>query len=230
MKTLGLLGGMSWESTVPYYQLINQGINRRLGGLHSAKMLLYSVDFYEIEQLQQAGQWDNMAEILSAAAQRLEAGGAEGIVLCTNTMHRVAPQIETRITVPLLHIADAIAAPIKQQGYRCVGLLGTKFTMEQDFYTGRLREKHGIATLTPEPADRQFIHDVIYRELCVGNLVEQSRQEFLRIIINLHERGAEAVVLGCTEIPLLVQQPQTTVPLLDTLRIHAEQAVAWALD
>ena len=229
MKTIGLLGGMSWASTVPYYQAINEGINAKSGGLHSAKIILYSVDFQEIETLQHAGKWDETAKILSVAAQSIETGGADFLLICTNTMHIVAPQIEEKISIPLLHIADATAEHIKAKGYQTVGLLGTNFTMEQDFYKGRLRQKHGIKTLVPDPADRSIVHDVIYQELCLGNIVEQSRQEYLRIIEQLHNQGAEAVILGCTEIPSLVQQQHTSIPLLDTLQIHAEQAVTRAL-
>ena len=229
MKTIGLIGGMSWESTVPYYQLINQGIQAKLGGWHSAKIVLCSVDFQEIETLQRAGDWDEAAKILCRAAQAVEAGGAEMLALCTNTMHIVAPQMAAAVRIPMLHIADATAAEITARGYKTVGLLGTNFTMEQPFYKDRLREQHGIAAIVPEAADRQFVHSVIFQELVFGKLNEASRREFLRIIAGLHEQGAEGVVLGCTEIPMLVQQAQTPVPLLDTMRIHAEQLVAWAL-
>lgn len=229
MKTIGLIGGMSWESTVPYYQLINQGIQAKLGGWHSAKIVLCSVDFQEIETLQRAGDWDAAAKILCRAAQAVEAGGAELFALCTNTMHIVAPQMAAAVRIPMLHIADATAAEITARGYKTVGLLGTNFTMEQPFYKDRLRERHGIAAIVPEAADRQFVHSVIFQELVFGKLNEASRREFLRIIAGLHEQGAEGVVLGCTEIPMLVQQAQTPVPLLDTMRIHAEQLVAWAL-
>lgn len=229
MKTIGLIGGMSWESTVPYYQLINQGIQAKLGGWHSAKIVLCSVDFQEIETLQRAGDWDAAAKILCRAAQAVEAGGAELFALCTNTMHIVAPQMAAAVRIPMLHIADATAAEITARGYKTVGLLGTNFTMEQPFYKDRLRERHGIAAIVPEAADRQFVHSVIFQELVFGKLNEASQREFLRIIAGLHEQGAEGVVLGCTEIPMLVQQAQTPVPLLDTMRIHAEQLVAWAL-
>ena len=229
MKTIGLIGGMSWESTVPYYQLINQGIQAKLGGLHSAKNEISNVDIQEIEMLQRAGDWDAAAKILCRAAQAVEAGGAELLALCTNTMHIVAPQMAAAVRIPMLHIADATAAEITARGYKTVGLLGTNFTMEQPFYKDRLRERHGIAAIVPEAADRQFVHSVIFQELVFGKLNEASRREFLRIIAGLHEQGAEGVVLGCTEIPMLVQQAQTPVPLLDTMRIHAEQLVAWAL-
>ena len=229
MKTIGLIGGMSWESTVPYYQLINQGIQAKLGGWHSAKIVLCSVDFQEIETLQRAGDWDAAAKILCRAAQAVEAGGAELFALCTNTMHIVAPQMAAAVRIPMLHNADATAAEITARGYKTVGLLGTNFTMEQPFYKDRLRERHGIAAIVPEAADRQFVHSVIFQELVFGKLNEASRREFLRIIAGLHEQGAEGVVLGCTEIPMLVQQAQTPVPLLDTMRIHAERLVAWAL-
>ncbi|MCP4350694.1 MAG: aspartate/glutamate racemase family protein [Desulfobacterales bacterium] len=229
MKTIGLLGGMSWESTVSYYKIINQEIKTKLGGLHSAKIVLYSVDFQEIETLQHLGKWEQTSGILGKAAQNVEAGGADFLVICTNTMHKVAPQIEANINIPILHIADATAERIKSDKYNKVGLLGTNFTMEQSFYKGRLVEKHGITTIIPDQSDREIVHKIIYNELCLGNIKEDSRNEYLRIISGLHEQGAEAIILGCTEIPLLVQQNHTSVPLLDTTQIHAEQAVNWAL-
>jgi aspartate racemase len=229
MKTIGLLGGMSWESTETYYRLINEGIKQRLGGLHSAKICLYSVDFEEIEQLQHAGDWPATARILSEAAKRIEAGGADFLVICTNTMHKVVPDIEAAISIPILHIADAAANAIKARGFETVGLLGTNFTMEQDFYKGRLLEKHGINVVIPEPEDRQFIHKVIYEELCLGEIKMASRDGYVRIIEKLSQQGAQAVMLACTEIPLLVQQEHTTMPLLDTTAIHAAQAVEYAL-
>jgi len=229
MQTIGLLGGMSWESTETYYREINEGIRARLGGLHSAKICLYSVDFDEIEKLQLTGNWEETAVILSQAAKRVEAGGADFLVICTNTMHKVAPEIEANIKIPVLHIADATAEQIIAKGISKVGLLGTKFTMEQDFYKGRLSEKHGVDVIIPETADRELVHKVIYSELCLGIISEQSREEYVRIIESLADQGAEAVILGCTEIALLVQQQHTHVPLFDTTSIHANKAVERAL-
>jgi aspartate racemase len=229
MKTIGLLGGMSWESTETYYRLINEGVKERLGGLHSAKICLFSVDFDEIEKLQHSGDWSQTAKILGDAAQRVEAGGADFLVLCTNTMHRVAPEIESSIHIPLLHIADATAEKINAEELRKVGLLGTKFTMEQDFYKGRLIEKHGMDVLVPSDKDRDFVHNVIYDELCLGKVNKASRGEYVRVIENLADQGAQAVILGCTEIALLVQQEHTSVPLFDTTSIHAVKAVEAAL-
>ena len=229
MKTIGLLGGMSWESTVSYYRALNEGVKAALGGLHSAKLCLYSVDFAEIERLQHAGDWDATAEILSQAARQVEAGGADFLLIGTNTMHKVAPQIAEAISIPLLHIADATAQRLAADGIRRVGLLGTRFTMEQEFYKERIAEGFGIEVLVPDAAQRDFVHEVIYTELCLGEVKEASRQHFLEIIASLHEQGAEAVILGCTEIALLVQQSQTEVPLYDTTAIHTEEAVKLAL-
>lgn len=230
MKTIGLLGGMSWESTLDYYRMINQGVKEKLGGLHSAKIVLYSVDFAEIERLQHAGDWQATADILATAAQRLEQAAADCLLVCTNTMHKVAPDIQARISIPLLHIADATAEVVVQRGIRTVGLLGTAFTMEQDFYKGRLSQQYGLEVLVPEAADRQRVHQVIYQELCLGKTRDTSRADYLRILEGLAARGAEAVILGCTEIGLLVKQADTDVPLLDTTTIHAAQAVAFALE
>jgi len=229
MKTIGLLGGMSWESTATYYEAINQGIKNRLGDLHSARIVLYSVDFDPIEKLQHAGKWDELAGILTGAARKIQAGGADFLVICTNTMHKVAPQIEAGIEIPLLHIADAAAKKIKTEGYTTVGLLGTKFTMEQDFYKTRLLEKYNINTIIPGQKDRDLVHTIIYDQLCLGKIEDRSRAEYLRIIDSLTEKGAQAVILGCTEIALLVNQQHTSVPLLDTTHIHADQAVNQAL-
>ncbi|MCE8028195.1 aspartate/glutamate racemase family protein [Halomonas daqingensis] len=229
MKTIGLLGGMSWESTVSYYRALNEGVKAALGGFHSAKLCLYSVDFAEIERLQHAGDWDATAEILSRAARSVEAAGADFLLIGTNTMHKVAPEIEASITIPLLHIADATAQRLAADGIRRIGLLGTRFTMEQDFYKGRIAEGFGIEVLVPDAAQRDLVHEVIYHELCLGQVKETSRQRYLEIIESLREQGAEAVILGCTEIALLVQQSHTTVPLYDTTAIHAEEAVKWAL-
>lgn len=230
MKTIGLLGGMSWESTIGYYRAINEGIKARLGGLHSAKIVLYSVDFGPIEKLQQQGDWDQMASILADAARRLAAAGADFLLICTNTMHKVAPQLERAITIPILHIADATAEALGQHGIRTVGLLGTAFTMEQEFYKNRLSDGFGLTVLVPEVQDRQRVHDIIYHELCLGRIRTDSKRTYLRIIDTLAERGAEAVILGCTEIGMLVSQADTGVKLFDTTAIHAHKAVILALE
>jgi aspartate racemase len=228
MKTIGLLGGMSWESTENYYRLINEGTRDALGGLHSAPIAMFSVDFQEIEAFQNAGNWDAMAGILAKRATQIEAAGAEMLLICTNTMHKVADEVSAAISIPLLHIADATAATVKESGARTVGLLGTKFTMEQDFYKGRL-ERHGLEVVVPSAADRDIVHQIIYEELCRGQIKAESRDEYLRIIDDLSERGAEAVIAGCTEIGLLVKQEHTTVQIFDTTVIHAQQAVVEAL-
>ncbi len=228
MKTIGLLGGMSWESTVTYYRAINEGVKRELGGLHSAKIALYSVDFEPIEKLQHAGDWAGTATILSAAARRVEAAGADCLVICTNTMHKVAADIEAAIHIPLLHIADATAEVLLRDGIKTVGLLGTGFTMKQDFYKGRLAEKYGLEVLIPGTKDRGIVHDVIYNELCLGHTTAAAKADYLRIIDELANRGAQAVILGCTEIGMLVSQGDTEVRLYDTTLIHAEKAVAFA--
>jgi aspartate racemase len=229
MKTIGLIGGMSWESTIPYYRQINETIKQRLGGLHSAKIILYSVDFHEVEQLQRAGDWDSAGVLLAHAARTLESAGADLLVVCTNTMHKVAPAIEAAVAIPLLHIADPTAAAIKGEGYAKVGLLGTRFTMEQDFYRDRLRERHGIEVLVPDQADRELVHRVIYEELCLGKVLPESRAHYLRVMAELAARGAQAIILGCTEISLLVDQRDSTIPLFDTTAIHARAAAELAL-
>lgn len=229
MKTIGLLGGMSWESTQTYYRLLNEGVKARLGGLHSAKIILYSVDFAEIEALQHQGNWPGTASILSRAARSLEDAGADFLVIGTNTMHKVAPEIEQAIGIPLLHIADATAGVLKRDGVSSVGLLGTRFTMEQDFYRERL-ENAGIRVIVPNEPERELIHRVIYEELCQGSINQASKQAYLEIVTSLAGRGADAVILGCTEIGLLIQQSDTPVPLYDTTEIHAAQAVEKALD
>lgn len=229
MKTIGLIGGMSWESTVPYYRLVNEGIKARLGGLHSAKVVLYSVDFHEIEQLQRDGDWDAAGDVLAEAARRLQAAGADLLVLCTNTMHKVALQMEAAVSIPLLHIADGTAAAIKAAGHRTVGLLGTRFTMEQDFYRQRLQDRHGLQVIVPEADDRRVVHDVIYDELCRGVVRDDSREAYRRIMEDLVARGAEAIILGCTEIGLLVGAQDARVPLFDTTALHAAAAVEAAL-
>jgi aspartate racemase len=228
MKTIGMLGGMSWESTASYYQLLNTGIKTVLGGLHSAKIAMVSVDFEEIEKMQHKGDWPAATAHLIAAAQSVEAAGADFLLICTNTMHKVAPEIEASISIPLLHIADATGAKLVSDNYKKVGLLGTAFTMEQEFYKGRLNQKYSIDVVTPNSADRQIVHDIIYKELCLGTILDSSRAQYLRIINDLKFQGAEAIVLGCTEIPLLVQQTHTPVPLYDTTAIHAASAIAFA--
>lgn len=229
MKTVGLLGGMSWESTVGYYRAINEGVKEQLGGLHSAKIAMYSVDFAPIETRQHAGDWDGTADILIDAALNVQSAGADFLLICTNTMHKVAPQIEAAIDIPILHIADATAEVLCDQGIKTVGLLGTGFTMEQDFYKGRLSEQYGLHVLVPDQPDREIVHRVIYDELCLGKVDPHSKAEYLRIIQQLADKGAEAVILGCTEIGMLVQQDDTDVRLLDTTAIHAQKAVAWAV-
>lgn len=228
MRTIGLLGGMSWESTQTYYRLLNEGVKTRLGGLHSAKIVLYSVDFADIEALQHKGEWGATARILSDAALSLEKAGADFLVIGTNTMHKVAPEIEQVLRIPLLHIADATAKVLARDGISRVGLLGTRFTMEQAFYRERL-ENAGIDVVIPDESQRHLIHRVIYEELCLGQIVADSRRAYLEVVDSLAERGAEAVILGCTEIGLLIRQADTPVPLYDTTGIHAAQAVELAL-
>ena len=228
MKTIGLIGGMSWESTQTYYRLINQRVREELGGLHSAKLVLYSVDFAEIETLQHQGDWRATGEILGAVGQSVESAGAEFLVLCTNTMHKVASQIERAVSIPLLHIADATANVLKKDGVTCVGLLGTRFTMEQECYLGRLQD-HGIRVVVPNETERESIHSVIYNELCQGVIKPDSKTEYLGVVASLAERGAQGVILGCTEIGLLIQGSDTDIKLYDTTEIHAEQAVQHAL-
>ncbi len=229
MKTIGMLGGMSWESTVSYYKALNEGVKESLGGLHSAKICMYSVDFDEIEKLQHQGYWDETANILSKAAISVEAGGADFLLICTNTMHKVAQEIASQISIPILHIADATAERLQRDKIKCVGLLGTQFTMEQDFYKSRLTDNYNIQVQVPDSAERKIVHDVIYSELCLGKIIDSSRNEYLKIINNLYAKGAEAIILGCTEIALLVQQQHTSVPLYDTTEIHAAEAVKIAI-
>jgi len=229
VKTIGLLGGMSWESTAEYYRLINEGVKQALGGLHSAQIVLYSVDFEPIEALQRADDWRSAAQVLARAARNIEAAGADLLLICTNTMHRVAPEIEASTGIPLVHIADATAEVLLDRGIREVGLLGTAFTMEQDFYRGRLADRFGIEVLVPGPDERRAVHDVIYRELCLGTIRDESRERFLAITDSLAARGAGAVILGCTEIGLLLRQALTDVPLIDTTAVHAAKAVRIAI-
>lgn len=229
MLTIGLIGGMSWESTIPYYRQINETIKERLGGLHSAKIILYSVDFYEIERLQHAGDWGAAGAVLADAARSLEAAGAAFLVLCTNTMHKVASSIESAVKISLLHIADPTAAEVKRAGYSTVGLLGTRFTMEQAFYRERLEERHGLQVIVPDLEDRESVHRIIYEELCLGVVTADSRREYLRIMQQLASQGAEAIILGCTEISLLVNRQDSSVVLFDTTAIHARAAAEKAL-
>lgn len=229
MKTIGLIGGMSWESSLEYYRIINEQIKEKLGGLHSAKSLMYSVDFDEIERLQHQGNWEEATKLMIDAAKRLERGGADFVIICTNTMHKMADDVQNSINIPLLHITDATAEKIKKRGLNKIGLLGTKFTMEEDFYKGRLIEKYGLEVIVPDDKDRQIVHDVIYDELCLGTINQSSKDQFIRIINRLFDNGAKAVILGCTEIPLLVEQRDVKVPLFDTTRIHAEGAVEYSL-
>ncbi len=223
MKTIGLIGGMSWESTVTYYQIINETVKDELGGLHSAKCILYSVDFQEIEQCQAEGDWEKSARILSFAAQSLEKAGADFIVICTNTMHKVAPQIQSQVHIPILHIAEMTAMALKQQGVTTVGLLGTRYTMQQDFYKQVLLD-NGIQVLIPSPEDMELVNRVIYDELCLGSILAPSKAAYLQIIQDLVAQGAQGIILGCTEIGLLIGQEDTDTPIFDTTKIHARQA------
>ena len=229
MKTIGLIGGMSWESSVEYYRIINEATRDALGGLHSAKSIMYSVEFAEIEALQHAGRWDEAARILVAAAQSLEKGGAEFALICTNTMHKLYDEVQEKIKIPLLHIADATAEVIKAGGFSKVALLGTRFTMEEDFYKGRLTEKYDLEVIIPSISEREEVHRVIYEELCAGKIMASSRQQYAGIINRIIGQGAQGVILGCTEIGLLVKPEDSSVPLFDTAEIHAKAAVKYAL-
>ena len=229
MKTIGLLGGMSWESTVGYYREINEGVKQKLGGLHSAQIVLYSVDFDPIEKLQHRGDWEAAGNILTNAARSVEDGGADFLLICTNTMHKVADQVENAVNIPLLHIADATADVLVQAGVKKVGLLGTAFTMEQSFYKGRLSEKYGLDIVIPDRPDRKRVHDTIYQELCLGIVKQSSKNEYIRIVDKLTEMGAEGAILGCTEIGMLISQKDTVTTLYDTTKIHAAKAVEWAI-
>ncbi len=229
MKTIGLLGGMSWESSLEYYRIINETVKKRLGNLHSAQCLMYSVDFAEIEALQHAGEWDELTRQMIAAVQRLENGGADLIVICTNTMHRMADDIKAATTVPLLHIADAAANAIKAAGLKKVGLLGTRFTMEGAFYREILENEHGLQVVIPRDEDREKVHHIIYDELVQGQILESSRGVYQEVIERLQGQGAQGVILGCTEIPLLIRQSDVDIPVFDTTTIHAQAAVDWAL-
>ena len=229
MKTIGLLGGMSWESSLEYYRIINQRVKERLGGLHSAKCLLYSVDFQEIETLQHQGLWDQAGRLLGEAARALQRGGADFLMICTNTMHKVAPVVQQQISIPLLHIADPTAKSVLSQGIRKIGLLGTRFTMQEDFYKGKLVRDHGLTVLTPTDTDMDIIHQVIFEELCLGLVKDVSKKKYIAVIKRLEAAGAEGVILGCTEIGLLVKDQDCSIPLFDTTVIHAEAAVDDAL-
>ncbi|MFV0467064.1 MAG: aspartate/glutamate racemase family protein [Lachnospiraceae bacterium] len=229
MKTIGLIGGMSWESTVTYYQIINETVKSQLGGLHSAKLLLYSVDFAEIEECQVKGEWNRSADILSDAAQKLEKAGADFIVICTNTMHKVSYQIQKKINIPILHIADSTAEKLKENDIHTVALLGTKYTMIQDFYKERI-EKYGIRVIIPDDKDIELINNVIYEELCLGIIDEEAKSEFIRVINSMKKQGAEGVILGCTEIGLLIHQSDSMLPVFDTAQIHAHNAAMMGIE
>ena len=230
MKTVGMIGGMSWESSIEYYRIINEKVKETLGGLHSARSVMYSVDFAEIEALQHTGRWDEATQAMIEAARHVEAGGADFLIICTNTMHKMADEVEAATSIPLLHIADATAETIKSQGLTKIGLLGTKFTMEEDFYRGRLVEKHGLEVLIPDTEDREIVHRVIYDELVLGEIKPESREAYKKIIEKLIAAGAQGIILGCTEIGLLVKAKDSRVPLFDTTYIHAVSAVEMALE
>ena len=229
MKTIGLLGGMSWESSLEYYRIINQLVKERLGGLHSAKCLLYSVDFQEIESFQHRGLWDEAGRLLGEAARGLQKGGADFLLICTNTMHKVAPVVQQHISMPLLHIADPTAKSVLSRGIRKIGLLGTRFTVQEDFYKGKLVHDHGLEVLTPIDADMDMIHQVIFDELVLGLIKDASKEKYIAVIKRLEAAGAEGVILGCTEIGLLVKDQDSPIPVFDTTLIHAESAVEYAL-
>ncbi len=229
MKTIGLIGGTSWESTIPYYRQINEFVKQRLGGLHSAKLLLNSVDFHEVELLMRAEDWSAVGHHLANAARSLEVAGADCIALCSNTLHRVAPAIESQVRIPLLHIADPTAEVVKAAGHTIVGLLGTRFTMEQDFLRDRLASRHGLTVLTPSSEDRETVHRIVFEELCLGKILPESRDAYRRVIGALAAQGAQAIILGCTEISMLITQHHTQVPLFDTTAIHALHLAAWSL-
>ena len=229
MKVIGLIGGMSWESTASYYRIINETVKEQLGGLHSATLVLYSVDFHEVERMQHAGDWAAAGALMANAARGLQAAGAECVLVCTNTMHKVAEFIVAAVNIPLLHIADPTANAITLAGHTTVGLLGTRFTMEQDFYRDRLVTQHGLNVLTPSDHDRNVVHRIIYEELCLGKVLTESRDEYRRVMADLVAQGAQAIILGCTEISLLVDQRDASVPLFDTTYLHARGAAEWAL-
>lgn len=229
MKTIGLIGGMSWESSIEYYRIINQLVGEKLGGTHSAKSVMYSLDFFEIEALQDAGRWDEATLIMIDAARRVESTGADFFLICTNTMHLMADEVQAGVSIPLIHIADATASHIIRKGLSTVGLLGTRFTMEKDFYKGRLEDRFGIRVIIPDEKDREIVHRVIYDELILGKIKQASKDVFIGIMNGLVDRGAQGIILGCTEIPMLVGDGDVDVPVFDTMNIHAEAAVAYAL-
>jgi len=232
MKTIGLIGGMSWESSLEYYRLLNQGIKERLGGHHSARLVMYSIDFHELERFQYQGGWKEAARMMAEVARKVEDAGAESLLICANTMHKVAPEVQSEISIPILHIVDAVAVVVMSKGIGKVGLLGTSYTMEDDFYRKRLLEKFGIECVIPDQGDRDIVHSIIYDELTLGVIRKESRDEYRRIISDLKENGAEGVILGCTEIPLLISEKdgdELGIPLFDTTRIHAHAAVEHAL-
>jgi aspartate racemase len=229
MQTIGLIGGMSWESSLEYYRLINQIVKEKLGGMHSAQSLMYSVDFDPIQKLQHKDEWDKLTEMMIDAAKRLEKGGADFVVICTNTMHKMAEDVEKNISLPLVHIADATAESIKSQKLNKIGLLGTKFTMEQDFYSKRLADKHQLDVIIPSAEEREIVHQIIYNELCMGQIKDDSKKAYQEIIHNLQQNGAEGVILGCTEIPLLIKQEDVSIPIFDTTTLHAKKAVERAM-
>ena len=228
MKTIGMIGGMSWESSIEYYRLTNQAVRQRLGGVHSAKSVMVSVDFGEIEALQKSGRWDEAANLMVQAARQVERGGADFLIICTNTMHRMAEEVSQSISIPLLHIADATAEQVLALGFKQIGLLGTRFTMEEDFYRGRLENKFSLQVLVPEQTGRDLVHRVIYEELVVGKIDPESKKAYQQVIQQLAERGAQAIILGCTEIGLLVKEADSPLPLFDTTAIHALAAVNYA--
>jgi aspartate racemase len=231
MKTIGLIGGMSWESSLEYYRIVNEVVKSRLGGLHSAQCIMYSVDFAEIEILQRKGKWDEATNLMIDAARHVEKGGADFFLICTNTMHLMADEVQDSVTIPLIHIADVTALAVKERGIKTIGLLGTKFTMEEDFYKGRLIQNHGLEVLIPEEeGERDNIHDIIFDELCLGTIEQSSREQFITVMEKLAARGAEGIILGCTEIGLLTGDEDSRVPLFDTTKIHAEAAALYALE
>ncbi len=229
MKTIGLIGGMSWQSTVPYYRIINEVVSQKLGGLHSAKLILWNMDFEAIASLQRQDRWQEAGEVMADAALRLQQAGAESIVICTNTMHKLVPDMQPHLQIPILHIADATSQVIRQAGLRKVGLLGTRFTMEDSFYVSHLREHYGLEVITPDAAARQLVHNVIFNELCVGEEKASSRAQYREIMAALVQQGAEGIIFGCTEIAMLVDQTDATVPVFDTTTLHANYAAEWAL-
>ncbi len=229
MKTIGMIGGRSWESSVEYYKLINEGIHQALGGVHSAKSVMVSVDFAEVELLQKAGRWDEATQMMVDAARAVEAAGADFLLVCTNTMHKMAAEVQAAVNIPLLHIADAAAAAVLERGIHTVGLLGTRFTMQGDFYKDRLADKFGLKVYTPMPADQDVVHNIIYDELVLGKILPASKAAYQKIILKLADQGAEGIILGCTEIGLLVQQSDCSLPLFDTTLLHAQAAVQYAL-